>query len=125
MEKQGEQALTDRGICNAWFWPLDGARHCLPWRPIPLRGAPLFGLERLVWELQWIGVPLGLLALAGPLWRRWRATGPAHAGVPVCAGAMPPGQDDRPRAQRQRRRQAVQALAAGLLAPRARANMRP
>jgi inner membrane protein len=68
--------LMDRGICNAWLWPLDGARQCLPWRPIPLQGIPLFGSSRLKLELQWIGVPLLLLANAGMAlrwsWRNYR-----------------------------------------------------
>lgn len=62
--------LIDRGICNAWLWPLDGARHCLPWRPILMQGVPLFGLGRLGQELLWIGVPLLLLANAG-MGLRW------------------------------------------------------
>lgn len=62
--------LIDRGICNAWLWPLDGARHCLPWRPVPMRGVPLFGLDRLLQELRWIGLPLALLAGAGVVLRR-------------------------------------------------------
>lgn len=64
--------LIDRGICNAWLWPLDGARQCLAWRPIPMQGAPLFGVERLGQELLWIGVPLLLLANAGMV-LRWAA----------------------------------------------------
>jgi inner membrane protein len=64
--------LIDRGICNAWLWPLDGARHCLAWRPIPMQGVPLFGVDRLGQELLWIGVPLLLLANAG-MALRWSA----------------------------------------------------
>lgn len=63
--------LMDLGICNAWFWPLDGARYCLPWRPIPLQGVSLLGWTRLALELQWIGVPLLMLANAGMLARWW------------------------------------------------------
>jgi inner membrane protein len=63
--------LMDRGICNAWFWPLDGVRYCLPWRPIPLQGIPLFGWSRLKLELAWIGVPLLVLANGGMLVRWW------------------------------------------------------
>lgn len=58
----------DRGICNAWLWPLDKGRLCLPWRPIPLQGIPLFGWLRLKLELHWIG-PLMMEANAGMLLR--------------------------------------------------------
>lgn len=113
--------LFDRGICNAWRWPLDGARHCLPWRPIPMQGVPLFGMGRLGQELVWIGLPLLAGALAGLGVRRWRAPRPPVL-VPT---ASPVAEGLGPRARRQQRRQAVQALAAVLLSRRARANMRP
>jgi inner membrane protein len=113
--------LFDRGICNAWRWPLDDARHCLPWRPIPMQGVPLFGMGRLGQELVWIGLPLLAGALAGLGWRRWRAGRPPVL-VPT---ASPVAEGLGPRARRQQRRQAVQALAAVLLSRRARANMRP
>ncbi len=61
--------LLDVGICNAWLWPLDGARHCLDRRPIPMRGVPLFGQERFLLELLWIGMPLLLMANLGVLVR--------------------------------------------------------
>ena len=71
--------LIDRGICNAWAWPLDGARHCLPWRPVSMGGVNFFGWERLAREALWFGVPLLLLAHAGmalrhgwPRWQVWR-----------------------------------------------------
>lgn len=54
-------SLFDVGICSAWIWPFDGGRYCLPWRPIPMKGIALFGLERLQMELLWIGLPLLLL----------------------------------------------------------------
>lgn len=62
-------SLFDVGICSAWFWPLDGARHCLGWRPVPMQGVALFGGERFLLELQWIGVPLLVLANVGTLVR--------------------------------------------------------
>lgn len=71
--------LFDRGICNAWLWPFDGARLCLAWRPVPMLGVPLFGMERFQRELLWIGVPLVLLSNAALLlragWHGWRALG--------------------------------------------------
>lgn len=126
--------MIDRGICNAWFWPLDGARHCLPWRPIPLRGVPLFGPDRLVQELLWIGVPLLLLAnvslllrWAGRCWRE-RHTAPVAGtrsrslAVDALGAALPePAQSNplpinprtiSPRAQRQQRIAALHALVA-------------
>ncbi|MBT9552183.1 MAG: metal-dependent hydrolase [Hydrogenophaga sp.] len=56
--------LLDRGICSAWLWPLDDARLCLDWRPVPMRGVPLFGMERFRQELLWIGLPLLLITNA-------------------------------------------------------------
>ena len=107
--------LIDRGICNAWLWPLDGARHCLPWRPIPMQGVPLFGAERLGQELRWIGVPLLLLANAGMV-LRWGARRVSHSSpltprrplaVDAHGGALSLGSR---RAQRQRRVEALRSL---------------
>lgn len=115
--------LIDHGICNAWLWPLDGARHCLPWRPIPMQGVPLFGLDRLGQELLWIGVPLLLLANVG-MALRWAArhghrTRSLRARVKVCEqrplavdahGAVLP--QISPRAQRRQRVAALRTLVA-------------
>jgi inner membrane protein len=116
--------LIDRGICNAWLWPLDGARHCLAWRPIPMQGVPLFGLDRLGQELLWIGVPLLLLANAG-MALRWaarsvrralaKAAGPGARGRPLAVdarGAALPLVG--PRAQRRQRVAALRSLVACL-----------
>jgi inner membrane protein len=119
--------LLDRGICNAWFWPLDGARHCLNWRPIPMQGVPLFGMQRLATELLWIGVPLGVLASAGMVlgWGEqqarwlWSFRFRSYVGLrrllavgPHCASQA----THSPRAQRKRRVMAVRALLASLRA---------
>ena len=61
--------LMNTAICNAWLWPMDDARICLSWRPVPMRGVPLFGMQRLQQELLWIGVTLLLFANAGMLLR--------------------------------------------------------
>ena len=125
--------LIDRGICNAWLWPLDGARHCLPWRPVPMQGVPLFGPDRLAQELLWIGVPLLLLANAGQLlrwvgrYRAWHRRGPAAGAAPRAravdarGAALPePGASGQPhisrRAQRQRRVAALHGLVVRLRA---------
>jgi len=116
--------LINRGICNAWAWPLDGARHCLPWRPIPMQGVPLFGVDRLLKELLWMGVPLLVLANVGMalrwatrgVWRvRWLGPSGAAAGegarhslaVDAHGAALPTAG---PRALRQRRVAALRSL---------------
>jgi inner membrane protein len=118
--------LIDRGICNAWFWPLDGARHCLPWRPVPMQCVPLFGLDRWQQELLWIGLPLLLLANAGQLLRWWgrswrqRRTEPVPGAcsrslaVDARGAALPePGASaGAPLGPRAERRQRVQTLRA-------------
>ena len=63
--------LTDRGIGTALFWPLSEHRITLPWRPLPLTGAGLFGTTRFWLECQWIGLPLASMAAGGMLIRRW------------------------------------------------------
>ena len=132
--------LIDRGICNAWWWPLDGARHCLGWRPIPMRGVGLFGALRFQLELLWIGGPLLALANAGMLLRRlwrWARRARVPAGARRLPGAAEPGGTvrspapgarwggagaaaapaparDGPRAQRQLRAEAMRAFATAL-----------
>jgi inner membrane protein len=119
--------LFDRGICNAWRWPFDDARRCLDWRPVPMGGVPLFGMERFQRELLWIGVPLLLLANAGMLLRwaarhvhrarsfraRVKRPDPRPLAVDAHGAALPP---ICPRAQRQQRVAAVRTLMARLLA---------
>lgn len=118
--------LIHRGICNAWLWPLDGARHCLPWRPIPMQGVPLWGVERLTQELLWIGVPLLALVNAS-MALRWIArhlhrARSRHAAVrervqrPLAVDAHGAALTISPRAQRQRRAAALRALVARLRA---------
>jgi inner membrane protein len=133
--------LIDRGICNAWAWPLDGARHCLPWRPVPMGGVNLFGWERLAREALWFGVPLLLLANVGMglryCWPRWpcqfrataalqqrphvtvqpvlaeevQANAMAHA---VAAARGSGGWTGRTRAERTQRRAAMQVMGAAI-----------
>lgn len=121
-------SLFDVGICSAWYWPLDGQRHCFDWRPVPMQGVALFGQERFLMELQWIGVPLLLLANAGMLlryggralagWRPRRRPPPADwrpaTGVPSS-----------PRAQRRQRTQAMQAVGRAWMAGRRDAPVSP
>lgn len=63
--------LTDRGIGTALFWPLSDQRLTLPWRPLPLTHAGLFGTTRFWLECQWIGLPLAAMAAIGMLMRCW------------------------------------------------------
>ena len=108
--------LIDRGICNAWLWPVDGSRLCLPWRPIPMGGVGLFGPDRLARELVWIGLPLVGLALSGLVLRHWLARRTSRAPRPNAGhGSVRAFEDASPRVHRQRRRAAMQALQARLL----------
>lgn len=114
-------SLFDRGICNAWLWPLDGARHCLPWRPIPQQGVPLFGMGRLGHELLWVGLPLLCLVGAGLGLRRvwpWqpgsgrsaaRAAALRHRPLAVDAHGAPLASAG-PRTRRRHRVMALRAL---------------
>ena len=102
-------SLFDVGICSAWLWPLDGARHCLDWRPVPMRGIALFGAQRFMLELQWVGLPLLVLANAGMLVR--------HAWAAVVERldrrrASPMAAPGRLTGRRQQRRQRVEAMEA-------------
>lgn len=90
-----------KGICNAWLWPLDGARHCLAWRPLPLQGTSTFGADRLGQELLWIGVPLLLanagMALSWAARQMQRARCAHHGGDRKAARARPPAGGGRAR----------------------------
>lgn len=122
-------SLIDVHICSAWLWPLDGARHCLDWRPIPMQGVPLFGAERLRMELLWIGVPLLVLANVGMLvrhtWRRWVAwqsgaqVAPSPAWPPTASGGQGP------RARRRLRNEAMQAVGRAWMGRAIRAGVNP
>jgi inner membrane protein len=119
--------LIDVGICNAWWWPLDGARHCLPWRPVPMQGVALWGWKRLGLEALWIGVPLVLVACGGFGLRLVRRRLPTEAtphrdpparssapGLSVGMGTGGYGADlplSERRAQRVRRARAMQEVA--------------
>ena len=98
-------SLIDMHICCAWWWPLDGLRHCFDWRPIPMRGVSIHGWERLRVELQWIGLPLFMLANGGMLLRRawawWLARQPGPPPVPPAPASGPEGPG--PRARRRQR----------------------
>lgn len=113
-------SLLDVGICSAWLWPLDGARMCLGWRPIPMKGIGLFGWQRLMLELQWIGPALLLLANTGMAVRSgWAVVrrGPRLAGrlrqglslspMPRRAVADAPPRSDSSRVHRRTRQEAM------------------
>ncbi|WP_454730760.1 MULTISPECIES: metal-dependent hydrolase [Cupriavidus] len=63
--------LTDRGIGSALFYPLTDRRVNLPWRPLPLSAAGLFGVARLRLECLWIGLPLLAAGTLGAGLRLW------------------------------------------------------
>jgi inner membrane protein len=62
-------ALTDGGLGVAFFWPLDGTRYFLPWRPIavsPLAVGRFFsarGFEVVTSEAVWVGLSAVALRL--------------------------------------------------------------
>ncbi|BCG27325.1 hypothetical protein TUM18999_55160 [Pseudomonas tohonis] len=75
-------AMTDGGLGVAWFWPWDMQRHFLPWRPIEV--SPFIGgfftqrgIDVLLSEARWVGLPCLLLALGGLGVRRLLAKGAA------------------------------------------------
>jgi inner membrane protein len=110
-------SLFNVGICSAWLWPLDGARHCLDWRPIPMRGVPLFGAQRLWMELQWIGVPLLVLANVGMLTRQLFRPRATRCESPVSGRAMASPENRGPRARRRQRVAYMNAVAWQWLGP--------
>lgn len=74
--------LTDGGLGVALFWPWSDARHFAPWRvvevsPFAHRFFSARGLEVMLSELRWIGLPtLAVAGIAARLRRR-----PAIAGA--------------------------------------------
>lgn len=106
-------SLFDVGICSAWHWPLDGARHCFDWRPVPMQGVALFGEERFLMELQWIAVPLLVLANVGMLARHlWSGVAERllrRQAPPPVVRTLDHGHHAGPR---ERRRQRAEAMAA-------------
>lgn len=74
--------LTDGGLGVAVWWPLEGGRHFWPVTPIRVSpiGAGFFsarGLETLLSELVWVGVPCSVVAMAGLLARRGQRAKPS------------------------------------------------
>ena len=69
-------AATTGGLGVAFFWPFDGARHFLPWRPIvvspfsPRAFLSEWGLRVILSELRWVWAPCFIVALAGITLRR-------------------------------------------------------
>lgn len=116
-------SLFNVHICSAWYWPLDGQRHCFGWRPIPARGLYMFSQEWLLMELRWIGVPLLVLANVGMLlrhlgarWAGWARRNPPHpVPVPLTTTAEAQG----PRARRRQRVRYMNAVALAWMGRRA------
>lgn len=73
--------LTDGGLGVALFWPWSDARHFAPWRvievsPFANRFFSARGLEVMLSELRWIGLPtLSVACIAARLRRRSPAAG--------------------------------------------------
>lgn len=71
-------AMTDGGLGVAFFAPFDNTRYFFPWRPVmvsPIGIAPFFsryGLDVLISELVWVGVPVGVIVLVTQIVRRSR-----------------------------------------------------
>lgn len=69
-------AATTGGLGVAFFWPFDGTRHFLPWRPIvvspfsPKAFLSEWGLRVILSELRWVWAPCFIFALAGIALRR-------------------------------------------------------
>lgn len=69
-------AMTNGGLGIAFFSPFENGRYFLPWRPllVPPIGVGKFfsswGLEVLVSELIWIGIPCAVLALGFRMYYR-------------------------------------------------------
>jgi inner membrane protein len=59
-------AFTDGGLGIAFFAPFDSTRYFFPWRPLtvsPIGFTQFFsewGMDVLLSELLWIGIPVGL-----------------------------------------------------------------
>jgi inner membrane protein len=69
-------AFTNGGLGVALLAPFDNTRYFAPWRPIqvsPIGLRPLLsreGIEVLMSEAVWVGLPALMLAIVSRLWRR-------------------------------------------------------
>lgn len=69
-------AITNGGLGVAFFAPFDNSRYFFPWRPVkvsPIGAANFFsdrGLQVILSEAIWIGIPSAVIALIGSIIRK-------------------------------------------------------